>query len=156
MKLSEPESYRLTFTPERYTVECAKGKPRFSGIASGKTPKIYIASDEGRPIYVGQTISPMSMRMRTGWNANGKNGYHGYAWRRHLTSAQLDVWSHDDAPEGPLRHRDMETVEAEIVYLIRQRTDHWPRFQTEIHFYPSTPEHRRVAASILDHYPLIK
>ena len=49
--------------------------------------------------------------------------------------------------------RDIETVEAEVVYLIRS-AGQWPEFQTEIHFHPSTPVHRKVAEEIMQHYPL--
>lgn len=38
------------------------------------------------------------------------------------------------------------------MFLIRQRTGQWPRFQTEIHFHPSTEDHREAAQSVLDHY----
>jgi hypothetical protein len=47
--------------------------------------------------------------------------------------------------------RDIETVEAEVVYLIRS-AGQWPKFQTEIHFYPSTPHHRKMAAKIMARY----
>jgi hypothetical protein len=49
--------------------------------------------------------------------------------------------------------RDIETVEAEVVYLIRA-AGQWPAFQTEIHFYPSSARHREVAAQIMSHYSL--
>ena len=47
--------------------------------------------------------------------------------------------------------RDIETVEAEVVYLIRKQGQ-WPEFQTEIHFYKSNDIHRKVAADIMAHY----
>jgi hypothetical protein len=58
----------------------------------------------------------------------------------------LDIWCHEDAPSGS-DDRDIETVEAEVVFLARQ-AGQWPEGQTEIHFHPSTEEHRAVAASI--------
>jgi len=91
----------------------------------------------------------MSNRLRIGWSANGRNGYHGYAWRRHFSAATMDIWCHTDATEGD--YLDIETVEAELVYLIRQ-AGQWPAFQTEIHFHPSMPVHRKVAATIGAHY----
>lgn len=93
----------------------------------------------------------MSNRLRIGWSANGRNGYHGYAWRRHFSAATMDIWCHTDATEGD--YLDIETVEAELVYLIRQ-AGQWPAFQTEIHFHPSMPVHRKVAATIGAHYGL--
>jgi hypothetical protein len=65
-----------------------------------------------------------------------------------LTNASLFVW-YADADEGPASQRVLETIEAEIVFAIRQ-SGQWPAFQTEIHFYPSTKAHRRLAASVLD------
>ena len=52
----------------------------------------------------------MRNRLRLGWTADGKHGYHGYAWRHHHEKVIADVWCHEDAPEqGTV---DIETVEA--------------------------------------------
>jgi hypothetical protein len=83
--------------------------------------------------------------------AKGGSGYYGYVWRRAQSLAVLDVWCHMDAIDR--RERDIETVEAEVVYLIRA-AGQWPAFQTEIHFYPSAPRHREVAAEIMRRYGL--
>jgi hypothetical protein len=51
---------------------------------------------------------------------------------------------------GPTRGEpelDIETLEAEIVFLARC-AGQWPEGQTEIHFHPSTEEHREIAANI--------
>lgn len=142
----------MAITSEGYKVECPAGQPRFSGIASSGKPKLYIVSVGEIPVYIGITTQRMSARLRFGWRANGKNGYHGYRWRHHLTTANLDVWCHENAPdEKP--ELDMETVEAEIVFLIRSKGD-WPKYQTEIHFHASTPEHRQLADTIVSRYRL--
>ena len=70
------------------------------------------------------------------------------AW---TSSAVLDVWCHLDAVE--LNELDMETVEAEVVYLIRA-AGQWPAFQTEIRFHPSSARHRKIAGKIVSHYKL--
>jgi hypothetical protein len=44
--------------------------------------------------------------------------------------------------------KELETVEAEVVFLIRC-AGQWPRGQTEIHFHPSEKEHRDLAAKIV-------
>ena len=88
----------------------------------------------------------MRTRFRLGFNATGESGYHGYAWRHKFEEAVLDVWCHED-PLTEKPERDVETVEAEIVFLARC-AGQWPEGQTEIHFHPSTEEHRRVAADI--------
>jgi hypothetical protein len=46
---------------------------------------------------------------------------------------------------------NVETIEAEIVFLIRQRGQ-WPSHQTEIHFHPSRPYHRKAAEAIVNRY----
>lgn len=63
----------------------------------------------------------------------------------------MDVWCHDDAPGQ--KTVDVETVEAEVVFLIRG-AGQWPLHQTEIHFHRSTQIHRDVAARIMSHYRL--
>ena len=45
-------------------------------------------------------------------------------------------------------------MEAEVVFLIRQLSGQWPPFQTEIHFHPSTEDHREAARAVLEHYTL--
>ncbi len=150
MRITGPQRYKLTFDEIAFVVECEKGTANFSGIATSTKPKLYIASVDERPIYVGVTKQSVRNRLRFGWNAAGKGGYYGYAWRHDLTEAFLDVWCHDDPPtENPTL--DIETVEAEVVFLIRC-AGQWPMYQTEIHFHPSTQVHRDVAATIMARY----
>lgn len=149
MKLSGPDRYALTITPASFAVECAQGTPRFSGIATSRKPKLYIVSVDNSPIYVGITKQPLRNRLRFGWSADGRHGYHGYAWRHHHEKVAMDVWCHEDASgEANL---DIETVEAEVVFLIRG-AGQWPLHQTEIHFHPSTRVHRDVDAMVMSHY----
>ncbi|WP_224785366.1 hypothetical protein [Pandoraea pnomenusa] len=49
---------------------------------------------------------------------------------------------------------DIETIEAEVVYLIRQ-AGQWPKFQTEIHFHPSSAYHREWASTIAKRYDVM-
>src|SRR5450631_430587 len=97
MQIEGPERYELTFTPETFTALCAKGTNKFSGLSIAELPKLYIASIDDKPIYVGMTKQSIRTRLRFGWNAKGKGGYHGYAWRHGNSSAVLDVWCHIDA-----------------------------------------------------------
>jgi hypothetical protein len=151
MRIAGPERYRLTFDANHFRVTCERGTPNFSGIATSKRPKLYIANADGKPFYVGITKQSLRNRLRFGWSAAGKGGYHGgYAWRRSLSEANLDVWCHEDAPED-LPMRDIETVEAEVVFLIRC-AGQWPQYQTEIHFHPSTSIHRETTAAIVATY----
>lgn len=152
MRISGPNRYKLSFDPASFAVQCPKGTPKFSGIATSKKPKLYIVSVDGNPIYVGVTKQSLRNRLRLGWNANGKSGYYGYAWRHHFKEANIDIWCHEDAPEeNPAL--DIETIEAEVVFLIRS-AGQWPLYQTEIHFHSSTSTHREIAAKIMGHYML--
>ena len=143
MKIIGPERYKLSFDAKKFTVACAKGTIKFSGLATSKLPKLYIVSINGMPVYVGITKQSMRTRLRYGFTAVGRGGYHGYAWRHKFTEGTLDIWCHEDAQST----LDIETVEAEVVFLARL-AGQWPACQTEIHFHPSTQEHREVAAAI--------
>jgi hypothetical protein len=146
MRIIGPERYALSFDAEKFTVSCSKGTAKFSGLATSRLPKLYIVSVDGHLIYVGITRQSMRTRFRMGFNAKGENGYYGYAWRHKFTEATLDIWCHEDAPTERPEH-DIETVEAEVVFLARL-AGQWPPGQTEIHFHPSNEKHREIAASI--------
>jgi hypothetical protein len=150
MNLLGPDRYRLTFDAENFSVVCPRGTPRFSGFAASDLPKLYIASVADWPIYVGVTKQRIRARLRMGWNADGQHGYHGYVWRNHHTEAVLDIWCHVD-PQLANSILDIETVEAEVVFLIRL-AGQWPTSQTEIHFRPPTEVHREAARRILATY----
>jgi hypothetical protein len=151
MKITEVGRYKLSFDQQKFTIVCPRGTDKFSGMATSALPKLYIASVEDKPIYVGITKQSIRNRLRFGWRANGEDGYYGYAWRRDLTEANLDIWCHEDPPAGKKSCLDMETIEAEVVYLIR-KAGQWPLFQTEIHFHPSSEAHRTLAAHIAGKY----
>ena len=146
MRITGPEKYKLSFDAKKFVVACAKGTHKFSGLATRKRPKLYVVSSAGKLIYVGITRQSVRTRFRMGFGATGENGYHGYAWRHNLTEAALDIWCHEDAPPKN-SDRDMETVEAEVVFLARL-SGQWQEGQTEIHFHPSSAEHREIAKKI--------
>lgn len=141
MKISGPEHFKLSF-------DAKKCVAKFSGLANTKLPKLYVVVAKGKLIYVGITKQTMRARLYGGWNANGKNGYHGYAFRHTHTEADLYVWCHEDAHESS--SLDLETVEAEVAFLVR-KGGQWPCGQTEIHFHPSRKKHRKLAANIMRH-----
>src|ERR1035437_4523524 len=153
MRIIGPDRYRLDFDARKFEVTCPAGTKKFSGIATSRLPKLYVISVEQKPIYVGVTRQSVRNRLRFGWNAVGAGGYYGYAWRHKHTSAVLDIWCHVDA-SGEDLSLDIETVEAEVVYVIRC-SGQWPLFQTEIHFHPSKPQHRRIAAKIASKYGIL-
>ena len=153
MPIKGPFTYQIRFTPNEITkVVCPDGRRgnAFLGKASQQVPKLYIVSDGGEPLYVGKTSRRLRERLRAGFKAGGKHGYHGYAWRDRLTQATISVWI---ATEGEAQDPTwIETVEAEVVFLIRKEYDQWPEHQTEIHFHASCDDHRQAARRIINHY----
>jgi hypothetical protein len=89
--------------------------------------KLYVVMAEGKFCYVGITSLPMAGRIRIGFKPDTTTGYHGYAWRK-LKLVSLYVWM------SSVDRKRTESIEAELVFQIRQRTGKWPLFQTEIHF----------------------
>lgn len=103
--------------------------------------KLYVVKHQSEIIYVGVTSQGIRDRLRYGLQAKGKHGYHGYHWKD-LDEIDLLVWCF---PEEPKR---IESIEAELVYLVRNHTGQWPEYQTEIHFHKVTEEEKKVAESI--------
>ena len=153
MTLSGPFQYHLSIAADgtAYSHHPDSGITTFTAPVTTRSPKIYIASVDGVPIYIGQTVQSIRARLRLGFIADGSTGYHGYAWRHHHANVKLDVWILEGADEDR-EVLDVETIEAEIVYLIRHHQSQWPTFQTEIHFHPSELLHRRLAGEIYQHY----
>lgn len=147
MKVIGPDRYKLSFNPKRFTVSCSNGATKFSGLATSRLPKLYVVAVNEWPIYVGTTKQSMRSRLRLGWNAKGDAGYYGYDWRHKFKEATLDIWGFEGAPDEDF----IETIEAEVVFLIRC-SGQWPPGQTEIHFHQSETVHRDIAATIMRRY----
>jgi len=120
------------------------GKP----VTKNKLPKIYIIKNRSDIIYVGITSQSIAARLRHGLKAKGKGGYHGYKFKD--LDTKLDLFIFWFVKENVDR---TEAIEAEIVYLIRNRTGNWPKNQTEIHFYKATKREKRIAHLI---YEMVK
>jgi hypothetical protein len=147
LRLEGPDGFELTFNAAKCAVAHPNGARTFTGRCARSWPKLYVIVAETQPIYVGITRQSIRSRFRLGWSADGSTGYHGYRWRHELTSASLYVW-YADVDLGARSQRELETIEAEVVFGIRS-TGQWPQFQTEIHFYASNAQHRRIAKRIL-------
>ena len=78
-----------------------------------------------------------------GFGAKGEHGYYGYKWKD-LQEVELLVWNFPGSTQDYV-----ESIEAELVYIIREKTGNWPKYQMEIHFHGATEEERKVAKSIL-------
>jgi hypothetical protein len=149
VKLERTQRYRLEAGTDSCSVVAPNGSHHFVAPATQRIPKLYIASRNGAPIYVGITSQSMATRLRFGFRANGKHGYHGYRWRGQ-SDLDLDIWYLDDVPPATAA-AELECIEAEVVFLTRQTFNQWPEFQTEIHFHSSNTFHRDVAARIFQH-----
>lgn len=115
---------------------------KFYAPLTSKVYKLYLLSNEEGILYVGQAKQSIRNRLRFGLQADGKNGYHGYKWKN-LPKLELNVFVF---PE--YNRRQVEAVEAEVVYAIRQKTGKWPLHQNEIHFNNEFDEASIVASDV--------
>lgn len=148
VKSSEPIRYKLT-AGNRYRVESPCGRAHFVAPATTASPKIYVVSRDAQVLYVGLTQQPIARRFYGAFTANGATGYYGYQWRDSTDPMHLDIWIFSFAATAEIQ-RELETIEAEVIFLARQRGGQWPLFQNEIHFHESADSHRSLAARIYE------
>lgn len=165
MKVSGPHIYAVRFDSsgirQRYALAQSSTKrwepiPTFLSPLTSKSPKLYVFSDGKWPYYVGITRQPLSTRLNYGFKASAEkrlSGYGGYAFKNHEKTAVLHVWVEEDAHSRD--PKNMGTVEAELVYRIRAKGT-WPKYQTEIHFFPFEDIHTGVADSIFKVFTSLK
>jgi hypothetical protein len=151
MVLNEPQNYTLellegaTYRLHAEGEVCTFSRPAsVPGVA-----KLYAVSDAGVLYYVGIAQQAMSSRLNFGFKANGKGGYHGYKWKDLKQRLALSVWT-ATIDGSPASLRDLETVEAEVVFRCREQSGQWPAYQHEIHFYLSGTAHRAAAQRIYE------
>ena len=108
-------------------------------VTQKQTPKIYVLKYKEAIVYIGYASQSIGTRMGQGMRAAGLNGYHGYKWKQ-VDKLELYIFVFDQKLKGS-KHKDdktfvnlAEAVEAELVYLVREKTGKWPEFQNEIHF----------------------
>lgn len=106
-----------------------------------KQPKIYVIKSEGDLLYVGYASQSLITRLKQGFRATGKNGYHGYTWKN-LEKVEVHAFVFPILGDTPSKESRLyfEAIEAELVYLIRLKTTQWPIFQSEIHFNNLSPK----------------
>ncbi len=116
--------------------------------------KLYLIRDNEFYQYIGTTFQPINARLTQGLKANGKNGYHGYKWKN-KSKVELFVWAFYG-----LNKSEIENIEAEIAFKIRNKYGKWVLTQNEIHFNNDFIFGRVMAESIFnyieDKYPLYK
>mgnify|MGYP001060251862 CR=1 FL=1 len=106
--------------------------------------KLYVLKNSKEIYYVGVTSLSMSSRLRIGYRAKGEQGYHGYKWIGKISRAELLIWCFTKS------HRShAEAIEGELVYLVRNRTEKWPKYQMEIHFHPGVSDKEKQIAETL-------
>ncbi len=149
MNLRGPYIYEVAAKGEdSYSVAGPDGATNFLAPVTAHGPKLYVFSDNGKPIYIGQTLQVMSARMLKGFKAHGESGYWGYHWRKILSKATLHIWLLEGITEKKEQQAALERIESEFVFLYRSTYDQWPKYQTEIHFHESTNQHRKLAKMI--------
>ena len=166
MELTEHVRYRFEIRYGYLNYKGPNGETNFASPFKDPGPKLYVISNDGIPIYVGKTTQPVADRLR-----EGISGRYRYPWSHFLKEATVDIWTvkvgnHDietmkDDPamkqaNGNREKQEdtvLETVEGEVAFLIRQNYGQWPKYQIEIHFHQSQPEHREKAKEIVSHYP---
>jgi len=147
VQFSGPNRYSVKIDQGRcYCVE-ANGQPAGGFIlpdVAGSLSKLYVVKQAEDVLYVGITRQDIRTRLRYGFKAKGENGYHGYKWKD-LDRVEMLIWSFPDS-----RNDDVEAIEAEVVFLVRQKTGRWPKYQMEIHFHHGATEvEEDIAQSVL-------
>jgi len=147
MEANKYNKYRIQITDSKVRCIEANGEPANQFLVpdvSDSLSKLYVVKN-GRDIYyVGITITDIRKRLRSGFYAKGEHGYYGYKWKDQET-AEILIWCFPDFVKG-----QVEAIEGELVYLIRNRIGNWPTYQMEIHFHPNaTDEEKQAAQSIL-------
>jgi len=147
MQVKNYQRYRIMLENRRIaSIEIGGRKVRgFTQPATkNKLPKLYVVKSGSEVIYVGITSQSIRNRLRYGLEAQGKSGYHGYKWKD-LSEVDSLIWCF------PKESRDrVEAVEAELVYLFRQHTGKWPKYQMEIHFHDASEDEIKAAEAIFE------
>ncbi|MCR9099841.1 MAG: hypothetical protein NXI25_07805 [bacterium] len=149
----------MDFTHERFLLKRAKTRTgqisfRIQSQEKGKdkaltspTRLVYVVRITDEFLYVGEAIGALKKRLQNGFNAyryyqrekKGRRGYKGYKWielfetepHRPFT-VDAFIFSGEYSPDE--KRADIEAIEGELVYLIRNQTGKWPIYQNEIHF----------------------
>lgn len=87
--------------------------------------KLYVYKTGSEIQYVG--VTKMSLATRY-WHGSNKKTKYGYQFLHHA-QLKLYVWVFPS-----LGQRQVENIEAELAYLIRNQTGRWPEYQNEVHF----------------------
>ncbi|HAS6495878.1 TPA: hypothetical protein GRR58_24570 [Vibrio parahaemolyticus] len=78
-------------------------------------------------LYVGQTVQPIQDRMYQGISSQD------YKWAKKSTSYDLLVWNLCGLVESESNY-DLDSIEAELAFLVRVIQNEWPTYQNSINF----------------------
>ncbi len=104
--------------------------------------KVYIIKSKDKVLYIGATKYSIRRRLYEGLRAKGDRGYNGYKWKNYH-KVILFIYIFNE-----LKKLDAERIEAELVYLVREKTGSWPKCQNEIHFNNKYPNGKLIAEKI--------
>jgi predicted GIY-YIG superfamily endonuclease len=143
----QKHKFKLTISEKKikeiFNCNTEKIDPNFQSPLTDKDYKIYIITNESNDVYyIGATKDSIRQRLTLGLNADGSKGYHGYKWK-HLNSVFLNVWIFKDYDQDKI-----ENIEAELAFLVRMKTEKWPKHQNEIHFNNKFTEGKEIAMDI--------
>lgn len=106
--------------------------------------KLYIVYHQKQIFYVGEANSSILIRFQrncTSFNhlktkGHARNGYSGYKWlcKEKNPQRNLQIFTIVFDEKLDENRNFVEAVEGELVFLIRESQNYWPRFQHEIHF----------------------
>lgn len=108
-------------------------------VTNNSISKIYVIINRNKKIiYIGKTTQSITNRLRQGLNPIHDTGYHGYRWQEkeivYIHCITIPAFS----------DLEIESTEAELVFIHRKETGKWPLYQTEIHF---SNNHKAIKAS---------
>ncbi len=143
------ENYRLDILD----IENGKCSTKLTPIDNNKSEalkksrrKIYIVSNGETILYVGETNTSMKTRFQrssTSYNFFKINkvtrgGYKGYKWldpeNNSIRKLILHVVIFNSDYDSKEKRSEIEAIEGELVYEIKNKTSSWPTWQNEIHF----------------------
>jgi hypothetical protein len=117
---------------------CEKSK-YMAAIFNSKNYKIYVLKKKDSFVYIGKTKQAIGTKFSQGFRSylNNKNNnrqyyYGGYKWIEPNMNKELHLFVFDLGFAND--NEKAEVIEAEIVYLIREKYGKWPVNQNEIHF----------------------
>jgi hypothetical protein len=111
---------------------------------------IYIFYHKNRLIRIGETASGFT-RIYKGFSSplrlkNGKKNYYAYSWRQDYRNEKIRVvyFSLDQLDKEAEKPEVRRSIEAEIAFQIRLKSEKWPVRMTEIHFSEKLRSNRKI------------